>query len=412
MRRRPRWPAFKRQRDYGTGSLSRDQQSGEIRARLPVSVSPTRKSRLFAHNQEAHAHAWIDGHLTRTTSVAAFDTVGEWTGHWHEVYVSPLRSPETARKYSWALTKLEPLYRVRLAELRTSQLQQIVSALSAELDVGSIKAMVGVWLRCLDAAWEDELIVRNPARKVITLRAEPRSPAERRHMTPAEMSALWRMIPGHRFEAAYALMLGCGLRAGEILGLHWEHVDLNGGRAWIQWQFTNGRWRNLPKGRNPHWIRLPDPVVAALRRQQQRQPAGTRIVMQTEHVRRRVAERATAPWPWSRDTVTKDLTALLKAAGIEPATPHAGRHGLATYWLDNGVPASVVAERLGHADAGVTHKFYSHASQDGHALADDLAAGLSVGEALTAVPEPESGQLGDRLGDDDGGPSESATDIA
>ena len=95
----------------------------------------------------------------------------------------------------------------------------------------------------------------------------------------------------------------------------------------------------------------------------------------------------------------KDLAELLATCGIAPATPHAGRHGLASYWLDGGVPASVVAERLGHADPGITQRFYSHASADGHARADDLAAQLLPEQPSGGVSDDVSETLSTTLGD-------------
>jgi integrase len=378
---RPRWPALPK-RAYGSGSLSRDPASGEIRARLPKRISPTRQSRLFPADQAVEAGAWLDAALVPDSVAAEALTLGDWSGYWHQTYVEPLHPPNTARWYLYALRKLAALDGTLLADLRASQIQATAGQLAQTIDPATLKGIVAVWRRCLESAVDDELIARNPARQVKVPKQQATASQERRHITPAEVAKLWPAIRGHRFEAAYALMLGCGLRIGEILGLHWEHVNLLSGRAWIQHQFTNGHWRPLPKGRNPHAVRLPSSVVAALRRHRATQPADTTLVMQSQFPRPQRKNLSGGPRPWSRTVVVAELAKLLTALEIGHATFHASRHGLASYWLDGGVPASVVAERLGHSNAGVTLKFYARTSTEGHALADELSD-----ELLSETPD-------------------------
>jgi integrase len=226
-----------------------------------------------------------------------------------------------------------------------------------------------------EAAVDDELLARNPAKRLVLPKAPPRS--ARRHVAPKEAAALRAAIVGHRFEAAYALLLGCGLRIGEVLGLSWANVDLHGRRAWIQRQWTNGQWRELPKGRNPHWIRLPPVVVSALIRHRNSQPEGATLVMQSPYRRKKTG----AVQPWSAFVVATDLHELVKATGLEAMTFHSARHGLASALLEGGTSPAEIAERLGHSDPSITMRSYVHGSQDGAARADALIdAYLSGGE--------------------------------
>lgn len=389
---RPRWPALPK-REYGSGSLSRDATTGEIRARLPKSVSPTRRSRLFGPEDASAASAWLDSEISGddgTVVAVAVLTLSDWAGMWHETYIVPVRPPTTARVYLYALKRLEPLFFRELDSIRPSDIQAVVGQCSAKLTPQVVHATVGVWRQCFEAAVNDELIRRNPVLQVRLPPITKTATAQRRHITPDEMAVLWPAIRGRRFEAFYALMLGCGLRAGEILGLAWEDVDLNAGRAWIHRQFTEGYWRDAPKARNPHWVPLPAAVVDALRRHRARQPASHALVLQSDYGRSRKRDRDGTPWPWSRATVAADLAQLLAETGIDHATPHSGRHGLASYWLDNGVSPAVVAERLGHANPSVTLQFYTHASPDGRARADDLTAQLlaDTGQNGASGPDP------------------------
>jgi integrase len=385
-RKKPPRPA-RRQRGAGSISVSAD---GTIRARLPARVDPRRPAREFRAGQLAEAVAWLDARTAApaTMQAPAAMTLEVWAGLWHARYVAPVRPPNTAVWYLYALRQLGALYERPVADIRASELQAVVGALAGRLEPATVHAIVGVWRRCLDAAVDDGLISRNPARRLVVPKAPRRAPA--RHVTADEAATLRRAIVGERFEAAYALMLGCGLRMGEILGLHWQDVDLAGARAWIGPQYTNNHWRPAPKANNPHAIPLPPFVVAALVRHKQAQPTGAVLVMQSSYPhrgrrRRRNADQPDAPRPWSQQAIARDLTALLRRVGLDAASSHAFRHGLATFLMAARVEPAVIAERLGNTPAVVLNT-YAHATDAGQQLADEL-----VDRYLGGEPDPVAG---------------------
>jgi integrase len=356
-----RWEPIPR-RSPGTGSLSRSQQTGDIRARLPQDPGQSRTSRKFGPYALAEATAWLDGELARRQSGATFTPatqLADWAGHWLATTIVPFRAPATAKKYRVDLEKLRPIWHKPLGSLRPSDFQVTLGAL-AHLAPDTIRDAAGVWQRCLGAAVEDDLIAKNPTRR-LTLPTAPKR-VGRRGWTAREIELLWGAIRDHRFEAAYALILGCGLRIGEVLGLHWADVDLRGQRAYIKPQYTNGQWRDLPKGQNPHWIPLPIPVVAALIRHHDRQPSGTLLVMVNPGTGK----------PYARSTVHDALRVLTADLKIRDLTLHAGRHGLATFLLDAGIPPPVIADMLGHANASITLSTYTAATEDGTTRAVEL----------------------------------------
>jgi integrase len=330
----------------------------------------------------AEARAWLDAAVAPATpETTAPVTLREWTGVWYQTYVAPVLAPNTARHYRYLLQQLAPLYGAPLADLRPSQFQAIVGRFAARAGPSTVQQAVGVWKRCLDAAVDDELLARNPIRRLTLPKAPPRR--ARRHVAPREAAILLRAIVGHRFEAAYALLLGCGLRIGEVLGLAWAHVDLDERRAWIERQWTDGRWRELPKGRNPHDIRLPPRVVTALKRHRAAQQPGALLVMQSPYPRRKTG----AVQPWSAFVVRSDLHALVAELGLDDLTPHSARHGLASALLDGGATAADIADRLGHSDPSITMKSYTHVSPEGRDRADALIDAYLAGDA----PEDVSG---------------------
>jgi integrase len=394
--RKPKAPPKPPRRPRGSGSIA-VLASGVIRARLPASVDPKRPAREFRAGQMAEAVAWLDAALQpRPASVEVSTvTVADWGDSWHQTYVVPLGAPNTARWYLYALKQLAPLYGAPLVDVRQSALQAIVGQMSARLDATTVQAIVGVWRRCLDAAVDDELIARNPARRLALPRSTPH--VVKRHVTPGEVAALWPAIEGHRFEAAYALLLGCGLRIGEVLGLSWADVDLAGSRAWIQRQWTNSHWRELPKNRTARWAGLPSRVVAALIRHRNNQPTGAVYVMQSPHSDwfgpGKRGRRAAEVRPWAAQTVVRDLAALIDA------TPHAFRRGLVTALLDGGASPAIVAERVGHASPTTTLKFYAGKSTEANLQAARIIDQYLGGSVDMAPPLSENDSGDEGLGD-------------
>lgn len=64
--------------------------------------------------------------------------------------------------------------------------------------------------------------------------------------------------------------------------------------------------------------------------------------------------------PMTVSGINQIMEKLATKAGVEGrVSPHQWRHGGARAMLQNGAPLSVVADVLGHADAGTTFRFYS-----------------------------------------------------
>lgn len=383
-RKPPPEPERPPRRARGTGSIV-VLKNGTIRARLPANLDPQRTAKEFPPGHMIDAVAWLDGYLHPQPVAVVVVTLGEWTGTWHETYVEPLSPRNTARWYLYALQQLHSLYSVPLVDLRPTMLQSVVGHLAGRVAASTVLPVVGVWRRCLDAAVADDLLPRNPAARLTLPRSAPRQ--VKRHVTPAEVAALWPSITGTRFEAAYALLLGCGLRIGEVLGLAWEHVDFKGGRIWVKRQWTNSHWRDLPKGRVPRWVNLPPRVLVALMRHQQRQPAGATLVMQSpfvNHFGPNKRKRKPEIRPYAPLTVGRELRAICDQLKLDDMTPHAFRRGLATALLDGKASPAIVAERLGHADPSTTLRSYAGKSDEARQQADAL-----IDAYLGADPESE-----------------------
>jgi integrase/recombinase XerD len=76
-----------------------------------------------------------------------------------------------------------------------------------------------------------------------------------------------------------------------------------------------------------------------------------------EAQRRGRGQAGRRPWPWSRMTAWRQVTAVMAAAGI-PAGPHRTpkglRHGFGVHAISSGVPLNMLSKWMGHASLEVT----------------------------------------------------------
>jgi len=104
----------------------------------------------------------------------------------------------------------------------------------------------------------------------------------------AEARAILAAAAGDRLEALYVVALSTGMRQGEILGLHWKDVDLDGGTLRVLHGLRRLRTRaggisalvvtDVKTDRSRRTVRLDPRVVAALRRHQVRQETRTQML--------------------------------------------------------------------------------------------------------------------------------------
>lgn len=381
---RPRKPPPKPpRRRKGTGSISYHAPSGRWRARLPASKDST------WHATREDAERWLNRELERLRTPglpSASMPLGVWLTRWFALTApSADWSIRTRAIYQSQLVWFTALYGTPLSALTADMIQAIVARL---LEVGperpvvdaktgkklrkitpispqQVRDAVGVLRRALESARDNGLIDRNPARLVVTPKVVRRQPTiwGRR-----EVGRLVAALRGDALEALWIVSLTCGLRIGELLALKWTDLDRVARTLTVRrTRFRNGRVQEWPKNRRPRILGLSDEALAALIRHQDRQHPGAVWIF----------ERLPGV-VWSYDGAVYRLRRACRAAGIDEHASHTGRHQHATHLLSTGIPAADVADRLGHADAGVTLRLYSHSTSEGRAAAiaaaDDLLA--------------------------------------
>lgn len=214
------------------------------------------------------------------------------------------------------------------------------------------------------------LVARNAAEHVDPVAVSHRSVDT---YTEAEVQVLLRSIAGDRLAHAWELAL-CGLRRGEIAGLRWTDVDLDGKTLSI----TNNRVdaggkavENDPKSamsRRTLW--LPDRLQSVLRAARARQ-AAERLAAGSSYRSGEYVVSNEVGDPYHPQVLSRYWQDAVKAAGLRSIKLHAARHTAATALHLDGVPIAVIAAWIGHKDASLTMRLYAHSQDDALKAAGD-----------------------------------------
>lgn len=225
--------------------------------------------------------------------------------------------------------------------------------------VNKVIASIG---QVLTDAQQQGLVPRNAAEHVDRVAAAHKTLDT---YTEAEVRTLLAAIAGDRLGHAWELALS-GLRRGEIAGLRWADVDLDGETLSIVNNRVSAGGRSVendPKSATSRrTLPLPDRLVTVLRSAKARQSA-ERLALGGAYgsgvyvVSNEIGE------PYSPAVLSRYWRDTVKAAGIRHIKLHAARHTCATLMHLQGIPVAVIAAWIGHKDASLTMRLYAH-SQD------------------------------------------------
>ncbi|NYV74862.1 site-specific integrase [Streptomyces sp. UH6] len=291
--------------------------------------------------------------------------LSEWLPYWLEEYIKPHRKRTTYAKYEMhvRLYLLPLLGTRRLESLTTANVRRMLAGVTEQASAATAKESHKVLRTALTAACREELISRN----VVQLVPAPR--VDSRELRPWTLDETLTFLEAARTDPlypAFVLAVALGMRRGEILGLHWQDVDLD--RRTLTVRTTLHRdntalYFDTTKNRRSRVIPIPLMCVAPLRWQRLRQ--GT--------------QRAAAgeSWPVSDLVFTtrngrpieprnlyRSFLRIAEAAGLPKVRLHDTRHGCASLLFAAGVAPRTVMEILGHSQIAVTMNIYTHVHDD------------------------------------------------
>jgi integrase len=310
-------------------------------------------------------------------------TIAQFLERWLDTVKSSL-APRTFQHYEMVvrLYLVPEVGRLRLEKLAPQHVQALLNRTSASgLSAQTVRHVRTILRIALNQAIKWGLIPRNAAALAVPPKLQRHS---FRNLSPVEARALLDVAKGDRLEAVFTVALSLGLRMGEILGLRWQDVDLDGATLAINQAIYRMAGKGLvaaePKThRSRRTLFLPDNVLRGLKPHRRRQLV-ERMAMGSQWHERGLVFTSRIGTPLEPRNLFRSFKALLRKASLPDVRFHDLRHSAASLLLAQGVPMHAVMELLGHSSISTTADIYSHVMpammRD---VADKMDAILSVG---------------------------------
>ena len=268
--------------------------------------------------------------MTETTPVQTFASVYDgFVGSRVDV------SASTKANYATHRIRLVGLLEDRdPATITWEDVQQVVTALAADLAPGSVRGVLGTLRQVLNYAGIDPNPVKDPRVRLPRQETQVPNPP-----TGSEVATIIANAP-HKWQLALRVLEQTGMRVGEVCALEWGDVDRANLRLRVRVGKTNAARRWVPV---PEW--LMEELEATC-------PPDDR----TET--RRVFQGA------NRQVIGTAMRRACQTAGIAIYGPHSLRHRYVSVKLREGVPITEIAAHVGHSRKSLTLDTYSHVLLD------------------------------------------------
>lgn len=320
--------------------------------------------------------------------VGASPTVAEWLEHWLTVIAPRKVRASTLQGYESKVRHriIPAIGHVRLAKLTPEQVEAFYGRLEREVAPATALQIHRILSRAMRVAMQRGKIGRNPCSRDLIEppshtrdEVEPLSAADTRRVLDAAARTVMM--------ARWVLALALGLRQGEVLGLRWDHVDLDGPvpTVTIRWALARLKWRHGCDGcgkraascpqRHGGGLQLVEVKSRRSRRTLPLSPGLVRILREHRQAQRK-ARLASRHWVDTGHVFTdaygkpvdprRDWGAwkvLLESAGVRDAKVHDARHTAATTMRALGWDLREIMEWLGHSQISVT-TIYTHVPDD------------------------------------------------
>lgn len=286
---------------------------------------------------------------------------------WNDArFASGSIAESTHEKYYWHIHAVSPYLSKNLEDIRPSDIQAAYAALRGSWSGTTLRSMHNSLLRIFRAAQDEGLIGSNP---VLSIDPPKIDTKEKRALAPREVvSLLDRLDMADNRQFAIYLILSCGLRRAEVLGLEWRDI---GKTIHVRREITksDSGVRDIP---------LDDETVKVI--EKRRQLVSTCLEGVGDKLRpgdrlccgldgRPLTANALRLW-WQRNNMADGLTL------------HELRHTFLTNLAQAGVHPAVMQKLAGHASINTTMKIYTHVNND-----DMVEAVQNVAKLRQSAPQ-------------------------
>lgn len=279
----------------------------------------------------------------------------------------------------WQDVRLCDITRMAVSEWVVTQ-QKKVSPATAQRHLHLLSAS-------LNAAVDEGILQANPAAR---LKLAAPSQGGERYLTRDEVARVLAEMDDHG-RVVTSLLVGTGMRFGELAGLHANRYFGNRIDVVETYDRQEHRIKPYPKSRTRRTVPVPSWLQETVDAWLADSPAGANCGLEHRGCRAGLLvpgkRGAALDSSWYRSAV---FHPALRAAGIELARPHDLRHSYASWLVQDGVPLTEIQELLGHTSI-VTTERYKHFGVN-HSASVLHSLGQKPEESRTANG-PQSGAI-------------------
>ncbi len=339
----------------GSGTVYWSKRDRRWIARLPLgTVAGVRRDKRVKSATEDEAKAALKRLRRDYAPGRTTDTLDAWLAEWLPSHAASVRA-STATSYRGHVTHhIRPLLGgIPIAELGPADVRRLIADLEAKrtcragvkckrdhehqlVQPETIRHVVRTLSAALNAALRDGLVARNATAGVRLPRVDrpPVTP-----MRPETAEAIIDAVTGTWVERPVRVLLGSGMRLGEVMGL--DQGDVLPGYVRVRRSKTSAR--AVPVSEDAQ------AALAEAIRKAPRVGANEPVFFAPKGTGRMAGQSVSHAFPRT-----------IAAAGLPRLTVHALRHGAATLMLADGVAMRTISEQLGHRNPAITAKVYAH----------------------------------------------------
>lgn len=280
------------------------------------------------------------------------DSLGAWARTWlEEVLPTTARRDATVNQYRSLMRNHvldSPLADRPLRKVTALELEQHIA--SRNLSVSSRRSLHAALTACLYDAERANLVGTSPMVKARRPSRRGEEIAHREHVPSTdEVVALLAQVKGTYLEPMVQVMIGLGLRRGEVLGLQWRDIDLDTMAVNVARQFTT-KGVSAPKSQaGVRTVPLPDGLREVLLKHHQDETERLQLVDNP-------APDFVFTGTTGRPMQPRRFSLMYQAAARQAMLADTGAHALRRYYasrlMAEGVSVVDVARWLGHSDGG------------------------------------------------------------
>ncbi|MFB6534344.1 tyrosine-type recombinase/integrase [Streptomyces noursei] len=362
-------PPQRKRNPNGAGTITK-RKDGRYQAAVYVLQPDGTRARKYAYGK-----TWTECDTKRRELLDKVDQgvpvptrsakLAEWLPYWLDNVIKPRRKLSTYDKYEThvRLYLVPMLGAKRLESLGVADVRRFLVRLEKQTTAATAKESHRVLRSALSSACREELIASNVAKLV----EPPRTNS--RELKPWTLDETLDFLAAARTDplyAAFVLAIAMGLRRGEIVGLRWADIDLDGRVLYVRQQTQRRRgvlYDDDPKSRRRRAVPLPALCIAPLRWHRMRQ-ANVRAKAGEKWQESGYVFTTRTGRPVEPRNVYRSFTRVADSADLRVIRLHDARHGTATLLTAAGVAPRVVMEILGHSQISITMDVYTHVVQD------------------------------------------------